>query len=60
MHGYVSPYWNGPPLPHVRPFANIYANPGIMPFNAAMVPRAPPFAGPMYMPSMFGGPPAYG
>ncbi|XP_031270543.1 E3 ubiquitin ligase PQT3-like isoform X2 [Pistacia vera] len=58
-HGYVSPYWNGPPLPHVRPFANIYGNPGMMPFNPTMVP-APPFAGPMYMPCMFGGPPAYG
>ncbi|KAL5850666.1 hypothetical protein ACOSQ3_008717 [Xanthoceras sorbifolium] len=58
MHGKVSPYWNGPPLPHMRPSANIYGNPGMMPFNAAMVPAAP-YAVPTYVPSMFGSLPTY-
>ncbi|KAA8546216.1 hypothetical protein F0562_003045 [Nyssa sinensis] len=57
MPGYASPYWNGTPLPPVRPFANIYGNLGMMPFNATMVPVTP-FAVPSYMPSMYGGLPA--
>lgn len=59
MRGYAPPYWNGPSLPHVRPFANIYGNHGMMPFNATMGPTTP-FAVPTYMPSVFGSLPAYG
>uniref|UniRef100_A0A5B7CCE2 Putative E3 ubiquitin-protein ligase RBBP6-like isoform X2 n=1 Tax=Davidia involucrata TaxID=16924 RepID=A0A5B7CCE2_DAVIN len=57
MPGYASSYWNGTPLAPVRPFANIYGNLGMMPFNATMVPVTP-FAVPSYMPSMYGGFPA--
>lgn len=46
------PYWNGAPLPHVRPFGNLYGNPGIMPFNTNMVPAAPFI--PNYVSSMYG------
>ncbi|XVE97753.1 hypothetical protein REPUB_Repub03eG0045900 [Reevesia pubescens] len=59
MPGYISPYWNGPPFPHVRPFVNPYGNSGMMPFNATVIPAAP-FAVPTYMPYMFGGSPALG
>ncbi|KAK6273809.1 hypothetical protein POUND7_010892 [Theobroma cacao] len=58
MPGYVSPYWNGPPFPNIRPFANPYGNSGMMPFNATVVP-ASPFHVPTYVPSMFGGLPAF-
>lgn len=52
MPGYI-PYWNGAPSPHLRPFGNIYGNPGIVPFNANVVPAAP-FATPAYPLSMYG------
>ncbi|KAK0571156.1 hypothetical protein LWI29_011872 [Acer saccharum] len=60
MPGKVLPYWNVPRFPHMRPLANIYGNPGMMPFNATMVPVAP-YAVPTYMPvpPMFGSLPAY-
>ena len=60
MHGKVSPYWNVPHFPHMRPLANIYGNPWMTPFNATMVPVAP-YAVPTYMPvpPMFGSLPAY-
>ncbi|XVF35274.1 hypothetical protein REPUB_Repub18cG0131500 [Reevesia pubescens] len=59
MPGYVSPYWNGPPFPRIIPFANPYGNSGMMPFNTTVIPAAP-FPVPTYMPSMFGGSPAFG
>ncbi|KAF3446102.1 hypothetical protein FNV43_RR11281 [Rhamnella rubrinervis] len=52
------PYWNGAPWPHVRPFGNLYGNPGIMPFNTNMVPAAP-FV-PTYVSSMYGPVRAFG
>ncbi|KAK9274001.1 hypothetical protein L1049_018815 [Liquidambar formosana] len=56
MPGYVSPYWNGAPYPHIRPFANVYGSPGMMPFNATMIPGAP-FAVPSYVTSIYGSSP---
>lgn len=58
IQSYVPPYWNGTSFPHVRPFGNLYGNAGMMPFNATMVPAAP-FAVPSYMPSVYGGFPAF-
>ncbi|CAA2963826.1 E3 ubiquitin ligase PARAQUAT TOLERANCE 3-like isoform X1 [Olea europaea subsp. europaea] len=48
--GYPPPYWNGSMLPF-RPYANMYGNPSVMPFNVSMVPVIP-FAVPSYIPSM--------
>ncbi|KAL2489592.1 E3 ubiquitin ligase PARAQUAT TOLERANCE 3-like [Forsythia ovata] len=48
--GYPPPYWNGSMLPF-RPYANMYSNPAMMPFNVSMVPVTP-FAVPPYIPSM--------
>ncbi|OMO67009.1 Zinc finger, RING-type [Corchorus capsularis] len=59
MPGYLPPYWNGPPFPNIRPFANPYGNSGMMPFNASMIPGAP-YPIPTYVTSMFGGSPAFG
>ena len=58
MQGYARPFWNGTPLPHIRPYGNLYCNTGMMPFNATMVPAAP-YAVPTYMPSMYGGFPGF-
>ncbi|KAL6502051.1 hypothetical protein OROGR_027184 [Orobanche gracilis] len=54
MPGYAPPYWNGPSLPPFRPYANMYGNPAMMPFNASMVPVSP-FSAPPYFRSMGGG-----
>ncbi|KAL0394226.1 UNVERIFIED_CONTAM: hypothetical protein Slati_4388800 [Sesamum latifolium] len=51
MPGYAPPYWNATSLPPFRPYANMYNNPAMMPFNASMVPVSP-FAVPSYVPSM--------
>lgn len=59
MPGYGSPYWNAPPFPHIRPFANPYGISGMMPYNATVIPNAH-FPVPIYMPSMVGGSPAFG
>ena len=59
MPGYVSPYWNGPPFPHLRQFVNPYGHYGMMPYNATVIPTAP-FPVPTYIPSMFGLSPAFG
>ncbi|KAG4194966.1 hypothetical protein ERO13_A06G082600v2 [Gossypium hirsutum] len=53
LPGYVSPYWNGPYYPPIRPFANPYDPSGMMSFNTTVIPAAP-FHVPTYMPSMFG------
>ncbi|XP_015884535.1 E3 ubiquitin ligase PARAQUAT TOLERANCE 3 isoform X2 [Ziziphus jujuba] len=58
MPGYM-PYWNRPPMPHFRPFCNLYGDPGMMPFNATMVP-ASPFPVPNYHSSMYGPIQAFG
>lgn len=50
----LSPYWNGIPSPYCRPPVNMYGNPGMIPFNATMVPVTP-FAVPTYVPSMYCG-----
>ncbi|PIA27692.1 hypothetical protein AQUCO_07600100v1 [Aquilegia coerulea] len=50
---YGPPYWQGSPYPPVRPFGNVYATPGMMPFTPTMVPVTP-FQVP-YMSSMYGG-----
>lgn len=57
MPGYV-PYWNGTPMPHMRPFPNLYGNPGMMPFNATMAPGLS-FAVPPYVASMYSGSPVF-
>ncbi|KAL6534050.1 hypothetical protein OROHE_013883 [Orobanche hederae] len=54
MPGYAPPYWNGPSLPPFRPYANMYGNPAMMPFNASMVPVSP-YSAPPYFHSMGGG-----
>ncbi|KAK6140720.1 hypothetical protein DH2020_025538 [Rehmannia glutinosa] len=36
MPGYAPPYWNGSSMPPFRPYANMYNNPAMMPFNASM------------------------
>ncbi|XP_057957814.1 E3 ubiquitin ligase PARAQUAT TOLERANCE 3-like isoform X2 [Malania oleifera] len=59
LPGYMSSYWNGIPLSHVRPFQHIYGNPGMIPFNATMVPITP-VAVPSYIPSIYGGLPVPG
>ncbi|XVE53849.1 hypothetical protein DITRI_Ditri03aG0034800 [Diplodiscus trichospermus] len=59
MPGYVSSFWNGPPFPHIRPFANPYGSSGMMPYYATVIPTGP-FAAPTYVPSVFGGSPAFG
>ncbi|XP_058108561.1 uncharacterized protein LOC131251692 [Magnolia sinica] len=56
ISAYGPQYWQGPSLPHVRPFANLYGAPGMMPFDPTMVPVTP-FAVPPYMPSMYAGMP---
>ena len=48
-----TPFWNGAPLPHGRPFVNLYGNCGMLPFNATMAPTTP-FAIPTYMTPMYG------
>lgn len=55
----LSPYWNGTPSPYSRPSVNMYGNPGMMAFNATMVPVTP-FAVPAYVPSMYCGLPVNG
>ncbi|KAI3949657.1 hypothetical protein MKW92_025828 [Papaver armeniacum] len=45
------PYWNGPQF---RPFPNVYATPGMMPYGSNMVP-VNPYAVHSYMPSMYAG-----
>ncbi|KAK3041744.1 hypothetical protein RJ639_000668 [Escallonia herrerae] len=57
--GYASPYWNSSIYPPMRPYGNMYGNPGMMPFNASMVP-ATPFPVTPYIPSMYGGLPSPG
>ncbi|KAL3655789.1 hypothetical protein CASFOL_000185 [Castilleja foliolosa] len=59
MPGYAAPYWNGSSMPPFSPYANMYSNPAMMPFNASMVPVSP-FAAPHYYPSMVGGLPGPG
>ncbi|KAE8665306.1 Detected protein of unknown function [Hibiscus syriacus] len=59
MPAYVSPYWNGLHFPHIRPFTNPYDLSPIMPFNSTVF-AAAPLNVPAYMPSMFGGLPAFG
>ncbi|KAF6140535.1 hypothetical protein GIB67_035562 [Kingdonia uniflora] len=54
MSAYAPPYWHGASLPHMRPYSNMYATPGIMPYDPTMVPVTPPF-GVSYMPSMYAG-----
>ncbi|XP_042498642.1 E3 ubiquitin ligase PQT3-like isoform X2 [Macadamia integrifolia] len=55
MSTYGPSYWQGSSLsPHIRPFANIYGNAGMMPFDPTMVPVTP-FAISSYMPSMYSG-----
>ncbi|XP_010261934.1 PREDICTED: E3 ubiquitin-protein ligase RBBP6-like isoform X2 [Nelumbo nucifera] len=54
MPAYGPSYWHGSPLTHVRPYANIYGAPGMMPFDPTMVPVTP-FAVPSYMPSLYAG-----
>ncbi|KAF5188900.1 hypothetical protein FRX31_021521 [Thalictrum thalictroides] len=53
MPAYGPPYWQGSSCPPVRPFGNVYATPGMMPFAPTMVPVTP-FQVP-YMSSMYGG-----
>ncbi|GER35381.1 RING/U-box superfamily protein [Striga asiatica] len=54
MQGFAQPpYWNGSSMPPFRPYANMYGNPSMMPFNASMVPVSP-YAAPPYFPSMGG------
>lgn len=53
MSGYAMPYWNPNAFPPVNPYMNMYGNPGMMPFNANMVPVTPYGAQP-YAPSMYG------
>ncbi|KAK3023350.1 hypothetical protein RJ639_042748 [Escallonia herrerae] len=57
--GYASPYWNSAIYPPMRPYGNMYGNPGMMSFNASMVP-ATPFPVTPYIPSMYGGLPSPG
>ncbi|KAI3907830.1 hypothetical protein MKW92_031080 [Papaver armeniacum] len=45
------PYWNAPQF---RPFPNVYATPGMMPYGSNMVP-VNPYAVHSYMPSMYAG-----
>ncbi|XP_051151354.1 E3 ubiquitin ligase PARAQUAT TOLERANCE 3-like [Andrographis paniculata] len=59
MPGYAPPYWNGSSMPPFRPYANMYNNSGMVPFNASMVPVSP-FAAAPYIPSMPGGLPGVG
>ncbi|GMI97904.1 hypothetical protein HRI_003459700 [Hibiscus trionum] len=59
MPAYVSPYWNGLHFPPIRPFANPYDLSPMMPFNSTVFPAAPLNVH-AYMPSMFGGLPAFG
>ncbi|KAF8401070.1 hypothetical protein HHK36_014373 [Tetracentron sinense] len=54
MPAYGPPYWHGAPLTPLRPLANIYGTPGMMPFDTRMIPVTP-FAVPSYMQSMYGG-----
>ncbi|KAJ4950290.1 hypothetical protein NE237_027122 [Protea cynaroides] len=54
MPTYGQSYWQGSSLPHIRPFANIYGNAGLIPFDPTMVPVTP-FSISSYMPSMYSG-----
>ncbi|OVA08364.1 zinc finger protein [Macleaya cordata] len=56
MPTYGAPYWPGTSLPHMRPYANVYATPGMMPFDPNMV-AVNPFTVPSYMPPMYAGMP---
>lgn len=53
MPGFASPYWSGTAFAPMRPFNSMYGNPGMMPFNASMVPVTP-FGVSPYMSSMYG------
>ncbi|XP_019197040.1 PREDICTED: E3 ubiquitin-protein ligase RBBP6-like isoform X1 [Ipomoea nil] len=59
MPGYPPPYWNSSLYSPMRPFTNMYGNPGMMPFGASMVPTATFCASP-YMPTMHSGIPLNG
>ncbi|KAH6826300.1 hypothetical protein C2S53_012261 [Perilla frutescens var. hirtella] len=59
MPGYAPPYWNGSSFPSFTPYANMYNNPSMMPFNPCMV-TASPFAVPPYMSSVGGSLPGHG
>lgn len=59
MPGYAPPYWNGATFPPLSPYMNMYGNPGMLPFNANMVPVTP-YTFPPYVPSMYGGFPIHG
>ncbi|KAL2237232.1 UNVERIFIED_CONTAM: hypothetical protein Sindi_0914900 [Sesamum indicum] len=52
MPGYAPPYWNASSLPPFRPYANMYNNPAMMPFNASM-PSAWPWVGLMTVSVIF-------
>ncbi|XP_024967690.1 E3 ubiquitin ligase PARAQUAT TOLERANCE 3-like isoform X1 [Cynara cardunculus var. scolymus] len=41
MPGYAMPYWNAAAFLPVNPYMNMYGNPGMVPFNATMVPVIP-------------------
>lgn len=53
MSGYAMPYWNPAAFPPVNPYMNMYGNPGMVPFNATMVPVTP-YGVPSYVPSTYG------
>lgn len=59
MAAQVTPYWNNPAFGPMRPYTTMYANTGMMPFNASMFPVSPIGVYP-YMSYMYGHIPAFG
>lgn len=55
---FATPYWNNTAFGPMRPYTNIYANHGMMPYNASMFPVSPIGVSP-YMASMYGHMPAH-
>lgn len=54
---FATPYWNNIAFGPTSTFTNIYANHGMMPYNACMFPVSPIGVSP-YMASMYGYMPA--
>lgn len=55
---FTAPYWNNTSFGPMMPFTTIYANHGMMPYNASMFPVSPLGVSP-YMASMYGHVPAH-
>ncbi|XP_072990347.1 uncharacterized protein [Typha latifolia] len=54
ISAYGPPYWHGSTFSHIRPYADMFGTPGLVPFDPRIVPVTP-FAVPSYGPSLYPG-----